>query len=167
MGLSILSGYILSRYGEPDTFGSPIKAMGIDTQFPFLSAGMFNLEVLERPQFYDQRVISFAATYKNIEYENGVTMFFLKWETLLHQLNFDTAQLELQTEAMGTYRFFWKHRSHPDTLQSRFQDETFQLIQTQDWYFGYGYRTKSGALITPLTDDQIFSADGFTYPMTQ
>ncbi|MBL7809110.1 MAG: hypothetical protein JNN28_14920 [Saprospiraceae bacterium] len=163
MGLSILSGYILGQYGEPDSFGAPIQALGTDPQFPFLSTGMFNLETLGPPQFYDQRVISFAATYKNIEYEGGVAMFLLKWEKLLRQLKFETAQLELQTEVMGTYRFYWRNRRHPDTFLERHKESDFQLIQTPDWYFGFGYRTRSGALIIPLTEDQIFTADGFAY----
>ncbi|HLP92605.1 MAG TPA: hypothetical protein VK168_01140 [Saprospiraceae bacterium] len=167
MGLSILSGYILSQYGVADSFSAPIQALGTDPVFPFLSTGMFSHEILERPQFYDQHVISFAATYKNIEYEGGVAMFFLKWEKLLRQLKFDTAQLELQTEIMGTYRFFWRHRRNPDTLLERHQEADFQLIQTPDWYFGFGYRTRSGALIMPLSEDQIFTFDGFVYPLSQ
>ena len=126
---------------------------------------MFSSGAKDRPQFYDQQVIGFAATYKNVEYGYGFHVFILKFEKILRQIEFDTAHIELETELIGTYRFFWKKIRNPDTIKNQYSNEDFQLIRTNEWYFGFGYRNDYGSLIIKLGKGQIFTYDDFKYPI--
>jgi len=166
MGVSIVHGRILMEYGSEENFREIISSLGLDEYYPFLSSHMFSGAAEIQSQFYDQQVIAFAATYKNVEYGYGFHVFILKFEKLLRQLAFDTAHIELETELMGTYRFFWKKIREPDTIKDRYQDEDFQLIRTDEWYFGFGYRNDYGSLVVKLEEAQIYPADDFAYPIS-
>ena len=155
MGLSIVHGRILLEYGKGEKSGEYLQSIGRDESWPFISADMFSPGAKERPQYYDQRVFAFAATYKNVEY-GGFKAFVLKFEQILRNLEFDTACIHLETEVMGTYHLFWKKITSPDTLEDRYKQEDFQLIKTDDWYFGFGYRNHSGSLEMKLEKEHIF-----------
>ncbi len=140
MGLSIVHGRILLKYGKGEKSREYLQSIGAK----------------ERPQYYDQQVIAFAATYKNVEYEGGFKDFVLKFEQILRNLEFETASIHLETEVMGTYHLFWEKITSPDTLGDRYEQEDFQLIKTDDWYFGFGYRNRSGSLDVKLEKGHIF-----------
>ena len=165
MGLSVVHGRILIEYGKGEKFRDYIKSIGQDEYYPFISTNMFSNGAEIRPQFYDQQVIGFAATYKNVEYGYGFHVFILKFEKILRQLEFETAHIELETELIGTYRFFWKKIRKPDTIKDQYQNEDFKLIRTNEWYFGFGYRNDYGSLNVKLEKEQIFTFDDSEYPI--
>lgn len=165
MGLSVIHGRILIQYGKGGKFRDYIKSIGEDGYYPFISTKMFSYGADSRPQFYDQEVIAFAATYKNVEYGYGFHVFILKFEKILRQLEFDTAHIELETELIGTYRVFWKAIRENNTIKDQYLKEDFQLIRTNEWYFGFGYRNDYGSLNVPLEEEHIFSYDDFEYPV--
>ena len=165
MGLSIVYGRILFQYGKGEKSRKYIKSIGQDDYHPSISTDMFSIGAQERSQFYDQQVVAFAATYKNVEYDEDFKVFILKFEKILRELEFDTVHIELEAEIIGTYRFFWRKIGEPDTLDDRYTKEEFQLIRTNEWYFGYGYRSEGGFLNVKLEDDHIFSYNDFTYPV--
>lgn len=70
MGLSIVHGRILIEHGKGDKSRELIKSIGHDEFYPFISSNMFSNGAEEKPQFYDQQVISFASTYKNMEVDS-------------------------------------------------------------------------------------------------
>ncbi|RZJ44987.1 MAG: hypothetical protein EOO19_11450 [Chryseobacterium sp.] len=72
-----------------------------------LRSEMFGLGISVR-SYYEDPVILFGATYKQIEYH--WREFILKFENILKQLDFDTAKIQLETEIHGTYNFFWKSK---------------------------------------------------------
>lgn len=119
---------------------------------------MFGLGV-SQVTYYEEPVISFGATYKQIEYH--WEEFILKFESLLRQFDFDTAKIQLETEIMGTYSFFWKSKR---TSKENF-DEDDNIIETDEWFFGFGNRSRWGTLVTDLTEGDIFRLDNFEYPI--
>jgi hypothetical protein len=66
----------------------------------------------------------------------------------------------METEFYGTYNFFWKSKIGND---KKFE-EGEQLIETDKWYFGYGYRCRWGLLDEELKEKHIFKID-FEYPI--
>lgn len=166
MGLSVVHGRILIEYGKGKKSRNYIKSIGEDDYYPFISTNMFSNVAEPHPPFYDQQVIGFAATYKNVEYGYGFHAFILKFEKILRELEFETAHIELETELIGTYRFFWKKIGKLDTIKDLYQNDDFKLIRTNEWYFGFGYRSDYGSLNVELKEEQIFTYDDFTYPVT-
>lgn len=134
-----------------------IKSLGKDTYYPKLSSEMFGLGIAEN-SYYEDPVIVFGATYKQVEYD--WVSFILKFETILRNVSFDTAKIQLETEVLGHYNFFWKSKKNNASF-----DSNQYLIQTDEWYFGYGNRGRWGLLNTELEDFQIFTIENFKYPI--
>lgn len=112
---------------------------------------------MERPYYYQQPVIAFAADYKAIEYDWND--FILKFEHLLRHIEFDTAKIEIETEFYGNYNFFWKSKTGAELFK-----EEDALIETEEWFFGFGHRNAWGHLREPLRPAHIFNID-FSYPV--
>ncbi|MCK5726636.1 MAG: hypothetical protein KAH22_07410 [Thiotrichaceae bacterium] len=132
-----------------------IKTLESDEYYPWIRTEMFSLGV-ESHFYYDEQVITFGATYKAIEY--SWKEFILKYEHILRNIDFNTAKIQLETEFLGTYDFFWQNKSH----RSVFDDEE-KIIETEEWSFGFGSRNLWGLLNND--DEPIFSIEGFTYPI--
>lgn len=109
--------------------------------------------------YYEDSVISFGATYKQIEYH--WSEFILKFENLLRQFDFETAKIHLETEIMGTYNFFWKSKRYG---RNDFK-ENEKLIEVEEWFFGFGNRSRWGTLESDLQEHEIFEIEGFKYPV--
>ena len=124
-----------------------------------LRTEMFGLGISEIT-YYWYPVISFGATYK--ETEGYWSAFILEFENILRQINFDTAKIQLETEIMGTYHFFWSSKKHHP---GRSFDEEDKMIEVEEWFFGFGNRSRWGTLESDLTPCDIFDLDGFTYPV--
>ncbi len=110
-----------------------------ENPYPVISRDMFSLGATERYSFYDEPVLAFAATYKSVE--DDWDCFVLKFEHLLRNIEFDTAKLQMETEYLGDYHFFWKSK----TEHTRFEEKE-KFIEMPEWYFGYGYRCMWGYL---------------------
>jgi hypothetical protein len=124
---------------------------------------MFRTEMfgqgISNATYYEDPVLSFGATYKQMEYY--WTEYILKFEAILRQLDFDTAKIQLETEIFSTYNFFWKSKKRG---KDNF-DEDDKLIETEEWFFGFGNRSRWGTLESDLQDDEIFTLEDFTYPI--
>ena len=85
------------------------------------------------------------------------------YESILKQLHFDTAKIQLETEILGTYNFFWKSKRN-STVKENF-DEKDKMIETELWFFGFGNRDRWGLLESELLPSEIFKIDHFKYPV--
>lgn len=142
--MSIVHGRITLR-GNHAKARTAIAAIGNDDEYPWLRSEMFSIGAAESPFYYENTVIAFAATYKSVEHE--WRSFQAKFETLLRQLDFDTAKLELETEFYGSFHCFWATK-----LTNTCFAEKEHLTETDEWFFGYGYRTQFGTLQVPFDD---------------
>lgn len=134
-----------------------IKSLRNDDKYPWIRTEMFCLGANEKPYFYDGPIIGFAADYKGLE--NNWTSFIIKFENILRNIDFDTAKIQMETEFLGTYNFFWKSK----TDHKKFEEKD-KLIETEKWYFGYGYRCRWGLLDEELKEEHIYKID-FEYPI--
>ncbi|MDC1161896.1 hypothetical protein OAT18_00485 [Tenacibaculum sp.] len=153
---SIVHGRILldRDFKESQSF---INSLGNDNTYPQLNTDMFGVGITE-PTYYEDSVIVFGATYKQIEYD--WISFILKFEHILRNVGFDTAKIQLETEILGTYNFFWKSKHSKDSF-----DSEEKLIETDEWFFGYGNRGRWGLLDSELEEYQIFDFEDFKYPI--
>lgn len=108
-----------------------------ENAYPEISRDMFSLGATGYYSWYDEPVIAFAATYKSVE--DDWDCFILKFEHILRHIGFNTAKLQMETEYLGDYHFFWKSK----TEHTRFEAKD-QFIEMPEWYFGYGYRNMWG-----------------------
>ncbi|AKK72016.1 hypothetical protein HX13_19045 [Chryseobacterium sp. P1-3] len=122
-----------------------------------LRTEMFGLGISDQT-YYEDPVISFGATYKQIEYYWAE--FILEFENILRQIDFDTAKIQLETEIMGTYNFFWKSKKDKTSYEKE-----AKMIETEEWFFGFGNRDRWGLLETDLLEEEIFTIDDFKYPI--
>lgn len=158
--LSIVHGRILLK--STDSYQKATETIknvsSISKGHYFLQPDMFSLGSEKRCYF--QPVISFAATYKSVEYD--WTAYMLVFENLLRYLDFDTVKLQLEVEIGGNYNFFW----HNKNTKREFRTEN-RWIETDEWYFGMSYRDMNG--IIEKQDDyevaNLLSMCGFQYPM--
>jgi hypothetical protein len=128
-----------------------------DNNYPKICTEMFSTGATERYSFYDEPVIAFAATYKSVE--DDWDCFILKFEHLLRNIEFNTAKLQMETEYLGDYHFFWKSKTERDSFE-----EKEKLIETPEWHFGYGYRSMWGTLDEEQDGEAVFPFD-FEYPV--
>lgn len=75
-----------------------------DGDIPWINQSMFSV-ANEQGVFRDQ-VISFAASYRSLEWEWGV--WLEKFESYLQQLFFYDAIIHVEFEVMGEYTYKWK-----------------------------------------------------------
>lgn len=129
--------------------------------YPFFRREMFSMGSGERPHYYDNAVVAFAATYKNLE--DSWARWLARWEWILARMEFETAQVQLDTEFLGTYHFFWQSRRSP--LAEKMEQQTAEeaLTACPLWYFGMGARTRWGSLVRPLEERDIFNLYDFVY----
>lgn len=134
-----------------------LSSLSDDAQYPWIRTEMFSMGATERPYYYEQQVVAFAASYKGLE--DDIKAFVLKFEHILRHIDFDTAKVEIETEYMGTHHLFWRSKQ---TDCSNLEDEC--LIETSEWLFGMGYRSRWGTLLEDLPP-QHFEIMGFEYPI--
>ena len=103
-----------------------INSLGKDSTFPQLSTEMFGTGI-SQPTYYEDPVIVFGATYKQVEYH--WTSFILKFEHILRNVGFETAKIQLETEILGTYNFSWISKSNQTDLSF---GPKAQLIETDE-----------------------------------
>ncbi len=155
---SIVHGRILLNRNFEDSINF-IKSIGEDECYPQISAEMFGGLNVNEPTYWNHLLITFGSTYKEVEYYWD--SFILKFETILRNVGFETAKIQLETELIGTYNFFWESKDGNST-----GNENSSLIETEDWLFGYGNRCIHGTLETKLTQHDIFDFGRFKYPVS-
>lgn len=154
---TIIHGHIILE-GDCEKSRQYIKNLKADNNYPYLSSEMFSLGASESPYFYRNPVISFGVSYK--EMEDELDAFLLKFENILRNIEFESARLHMETEFFGNYNFYWASKAWTKSV-----NEEDALIETEEWFFGYGHRGRWGNLDEPLKDKHIFNLFHFTYPV--
>jgi hypothetical protein len=155
---TIVYGRITLR-GNRDDFNAVrafISTLKKDNTYPAIRTEMFSFGA-KIPYYEYEPVIAFAANYNGVE--DDITTFIIKFEHILRNIPFDNVKLELDTEATGTYNFYWATKTEYDRYT-----EDDKLIETDEWYFGEGYRNRYGNLFNYSEEDKL-SDLGFEYPI--
>ncbi|MBO9562577.1 MAG: hypothetical protein J7621_07380 [Niastella sp.] len=158
MGVQTIVHGRINLKGDFEKTREFIRSLKDDDKYPFIRTEMFSLGASERPYYYDEPIIGFAADYKGLEYD--WTSFIIKFENVLQNIEFDTAKIQMETGFIGTYNFFWKTKTDS---KEEFEDKD-HFIKTGKWYFGYGHRSRWGLLDEELKEKHIFNID-FQYPI--
>ena len=154
---SIIHGRIAIKENYEECI-TQIHKLKHDENYPFLRTEMFSTGSNLKPYYYDEPIISFAASYKGVE--DDWSSLILKFENLLEKLNFETAKLQLETEFYGTFNFFWLSKSNQkgETISENLFHEA------DKWFFGFGLRGRWGILEEKL-DEEKYRKMGFKYPI--
>lgn len=155
---TIVHGYIVLE-GDSEKSRQYIKSLEADHEYPYLRSEMFSLGASGSPYFYRNPIISFGATYK--EMEDELDLFLLKFENVLRNIEFESAKLQMETEFFGNYNFYWSSKQR--NIVSFKEDDA--LIETEEWFFGYGHRGRWGSLAEPLQEEHTFKLFDFAYPV--
>lgn len=156
MGVQTIIHGRITLKGDYEKSRQYIKSLK-DTEYPWLRAELFSTGAMERPYYYEQPVIAFAADYKGVE--DDWSDFIRNFEHLLRNIEFDSARIQMETEIFGTYNFFWKSKTGSATYE-----KAEKMIETEEWFFGFGHRNYWGCLTEPLRQEHIFDID-FSYPV--
>ena len=120
-----------------------------NSNFPLVTREMFSIgsEI-----YYDNPILNFGATYKNVGEEPNLASFLIKFEDILKNISFNNAKLEFETEFSGEYHFFWgtKYNSENQFYKG------YGLIEYENWFFGSGYRHMFGMLLNNIEEKKPF-----------
>lgn len=114
-----------------------------DDGYPFINANMFSFGDYEIPYYHENIMLGFAGTYKYFGFElDDWNAFILKMENILRNIDFESAQFHFET-GLGNYTLFWTRRqpSHVGEEYVKKYMEEYNLIRTEEWYFGFGKRS--------------------------
>jgi hypothetical protein len=118
-----------------------IKSLGTDKNYPFINTEMFSLGASERPYYYDDPIITFGATYKYFGYEKeDWKIFILKMEHVLRKMSFQSAQFHASGVFDDVTLNWYDIREEIGTFSEDYHREKYDLIKTDEWFFGYGTR---------------------------
>lgn len=149
---------VLDHNSDYDATRNFIQSLSNDDTYPWVRTEMFSIGSFDFPYMYDNPVIGFAADYKGLE--NHFKLFIKKFEHVLRNIPFETAKIQMETEFYGTYNFFWKSKKG---FSKEYEPEEM-MIETNEWYFGHGYRDRWGLLDEHLEQSHIFNIN-FEYPI--
>lgn len=145
-----------------------IRSIGEGDGFPFITTNMFGLGDYARPYYYENMLITFGATYKYFGMDlTDWNIFILKIENILRNIDFESAKFHVDG-SINDCVLYWMSKKHSDEYwQKEYRGEEYKLIETDDFFFGFGDRD----LITALPDkrydkkyDEIH-IEGFSYPI--
>lgn len=121
---------------------SYIKSLPMDNSYPFINTNMFSFGDYEIPYYYENAILGFAATYKCFGYDlEDWNEFILKIEKILRNIDFENAQFHIDS-TLGNYTLFWTKIgcSLKGAENEKKYLEEYNLIKTDEWYFGFGER---------------------------
>ncbi len=107
-----------------------------DEKFSDIRQPMFHFCESEIPFYYRSFLITFGATYKNIEHSWNDWLF--NFEDVIKQLSWNSIRVVLETEMFGVHQYFWLKKT-PGFSESDFGTKN-NMIESDDWFFGGGYR---------------------------
>jgi len=155
--ICIVTGNILLN--DIESFRLALRVTKLDGSYPLIVPEMFSVGASKEREYYEHTIVSFAATYKNVEDGSSWSEFVLKFEHLLNKVDFDIARIHLETEFLGDYHFFWGAKRSGNYNPYNKSD----MIECPRWYFGYGFRHMFGSL--HRKDDLQLVPSGFDYPI--
>ncbi len=97
--ISIVTGHILLN--DIGTFRHALRTTKLDGTYPLILPEMFSVGASKQYAYYEHTIVSFAATYKNLEGGSGSLEFILKFEHLLNKVDFDLARIHLKVGRGG------------------------------------------------------------------
>lgn len=162
---SIVTGYIILKEEKLDNDIQYFNSYLDDGDFPWIRKEMFSIPNYSIPYYYDNPIVSFGATYKRID--EFLTSWLEKFENILRHVSFESANISLETGVNGNYHFYWEAKGDSiDALQRQKEkaaDHLYQLIEADDWFYGYGIRDSFGTL---QCDDNLspFMLPNFCHP---
>ena len=89
----------------------------------------------------DTWVSGFARSYKNIEHQ--WKLWIDEFENLIRKLRWQSINVVLETEMFGTHQYMWCSKFYPNGIKVA---NNYDLIETEEWYFGKGFRNFWGSL---------------------
>lgn len=127
---SIVHGYI---YGSGNAEGNRalINALPEQDTWPYLTRDLFAIPTLSHA--YLDHLITFGTVYNGVE--RAWERWLEKFESLLLTLDWDEAQVYLETEQWGSYQYRWK-RTYTEVAQ-----ENGDIMPMLGWEFFGGPRT--------------------------
>lgn len=147
-----------------------LKNIGRDKSYPFVNSNMFSFGDYEIPYYYENMVLSFAASYKyfGIELEDWYS-FIEKIENILRNVDFLNAQFHCDSE-IGSYTLFWTKSgsSHLGKENEEKYLREYKLTKTGEWFFGFGKRSILSGYpddIEAIEDLRDYPDFGFKYPI--
>ena len=118
-----------------------IETLGEDKKYPFINTSMFSLGDLDIPFYYDDRIITFGATYKNFGYDTSDwKIFILKIEHLLRRIGFKSAQFHASGVFDDVTLYWHSLKDASNDMNENYNTSEYDFIKTNEWYFGYGKR---------------------------
>lgn len=144
-----------------------IKSLGDDKTYPYLDASMFSPSEYDKHIKYDQMIIGYAATYSANIMLGYIPTFILKFEHILRNIDFETAVVHINGSYYGQCHLGWVNKQNASNpVKDGFQEHDFRLIETKEWYFGFGIRELGlGMLEFPESDDDKFHLKTYGYPV--
>ena len=148
--MSIVYGRIISGSSFSENI-NVINSLDTDQAFPWILKEMFSWNALKYPYYFDSPIITFGATYKQVE--DDLTAWLIKFESILNKLDFETAKIDIETEIYGTYHFFWKSKKHNLGNNDKYYEE-MGLKAHEMFYYGYGKRDMWGNMEDADNDEE-------------
>jgi hypothetical protein len=118
-----------------------IESLKKDKEYPFINTNMFNFGETEIPYCYDDVILTFGATYKNFGYDKSEwKIFILKIEHILRRISFKSAQFHASGVFDDVTLYWYNLSDTSDEINKNYHTSEYDLIKTNEWYFGYGER---------------------------
>jgi len=153
---SIIHGRIVLGK-DPEKSIEIIQSLKEDDKYPWIRPKMFSIGETESPYYYDEPVIAFSGTYKYYD----LTSFVIKLECLLTKISFVSVKMQLESEFMGHFNFYWKSKDYETTFE-----EKHRMVETKKWFFGVGHRDMWGFLLENIEKSKYsIQPMGFSYPI--
>jgi len=145
-----------------------IRSIGEGDGFPFITTNMFGLGDYARPYYYENMLITFGTTYKYFGMDLiDWNIFILKIENILRNIDFESAKFHVDG-SINDCVLYWKNKKNShDHWQKKYRSEEYKLIETEDFFFGFGDRDLITALPDKRYDEKYDEVhiDGFNYPI--
>lgn len=142
-----------------------IRSIGEGDGFPFITTNMFGLGDYARPYYYENMLITFGTTYKYFGLDLiDWNIFILKIENILRNIDFESAKLHVDG-SINDCILYWTNKKKYHGCDYR--EEKYKLIETDDFFFGFGDRTLDIASPDQRYDKKLdeLTIDGFSYPI--
>lgn len=152
---SVVSGYITLKGSNIEKDIHFLREYKDDGEFPWILRDMFSIPDFTHPYHYNNPIVAFAATYKQIAV--FWTEWMIKFEQILRNLNFEAANITLETGECGNYFFYWESKDTSSDLYAfqKTYKQSEKLFESDSWFYGYGFRDSNGFLISGEEIDDV------------
>ena len=149
----------------------------IEKEYYYFHPNIFSLGEHEYPYYYENMLISFGRTAKYfVDTENELKKFLCEFEDILNNLDFETAQINVEA-SYADYKLFWINKqkliNQPgDSLETTlkyFKINQVRYFETEKFYFGFGEISLfTGYISNNYDNEKLIDFDrkypGFVYP---